>query len=92
MSAISSGATTFFFDFDIFSMSPITTGSPVVDSRARRVSPSALDLDVVGIEPLAALAAVGLVGDHALGEQARERLAHDQHARRRASARVTKRA
>jgi len=38
---MSSGATTFFFDFDIFSMSPMTTGSPVSNIAARRAAPSA---------------------------------------------------
>jgi hypothetical protein len=40
-SKISSGVTVFFFDFDIFSTSPMTIGSPVSFSRARRVLPSA---------------------------------------------------
>lgn len=33
---ISSGSTTFFFDFDIFSIEPISTGSPVARSLAER--------------------------------------------------------
>ena len=40
MSAMSAGATTLRLDFDIFSMSPIVTGSPVDFSRARRLAPS----------------------------------------------------
>ena len=36
---MSSGSTVFFFDFDIFSIEPISTGSPVEASIARRASP-----------------------------------------------------
>ena len=36
------------------------------------------DLDLAGFDPFAGLTAVGLVGDHALGEEAGERLAHRQ--------------
>jgi hypothetical protein len=38
---ISSGSTVLRFDFDIFSIGPITTGSPVVASVALRAPPSA---------------------------------------------------
>ena len=37
---MSSGSTTFFFDFDIFSIAPISTGAPVKVSFALRVLPS----------------------------------------------------
>ena len=37
---MSSGSTVFFFDFDIFSIGPIVTSSPVLTSTARRPLPS----------------------------------------------------
>ncbi len=40
----------------------------------------ALELHLLGLDPLAGLPLVGLVGDHALGEQAGERLFHRQQA------------
>ena len=38
---MSSGSTVLRFDFDIFSIGPISTGSPVAIRVARRSSPSA---------------------------------------------------
>ena len=38
---MSSGSTVLRFDFDIFSMAPITIGSPVAVTLAVRVSPAA---------------------------------------------------
>ncbi len=37
---MSAGATTLRLDFDIFSMSPMISASPLAFSRARRVAPS----------------------------------------------------
>ena len=37
---MSSGSTTFFLDFDIFSIAPISIGSPVSTCTARRFSAS----------------------------------------------------
>ena len=73
---MSSGSTVFFFDFDIFSMEPISTGSPVAASVARRRIAHAFDLDVGRLHPVAALGAIGFVHHHALREQAGERLVH----------------
>ena len=46
---MSSGSMVFFFDFDIFSIGPITTGTPVAVRRARRVSPSVSIVTSAGI-------------------------------------------
>ena len=82
---ISSGSTVFRFDFDIFSMAPISTGSPVAISLARRASPapSMLDLGRLAQSPFGL--AVGLVHHHALGEQAGERLVDAEMAGRASS-------
>ena len=45
---MSSGSTVFFFDFDIFSMAPISSGSPVAASIARRASPVPSILTLAG--------------------------------------------
>ena len=81
---MSSGSTVFFFDFDIFSIAPISIGSPVAASVARRASPMPVDLDAGRLDPVAVLGAVGLVHHHALREQAGERLVDDDMAGRRA--------
>ena len=69
-SMIASGATTFFFDFDIFSDGPMVTGAlvPRVNALPSRFSTSA------GSSQRAVRVLVGLVADHALREQTRERL------------------
>ena len=46
---MSSGSMVFFFDFDIFSIEPISTGSPVATSVARRASPRPSILTSAGI-------------------------------------------
>ena len=71
---ISSGSTVLRFDFDIFSIGPISTSSPVAISAARRVVALRVDLDLGRRRPFAARRAIGLVHHHALGEQAGERL------------------
>ena len=67
---IASGAITFFFDFDIFS------DGPIVDRRVgafeERLAVALLDF--VGRDPVAVRVLIGLVADHALGEQAGEGL------------------
>ena len=68
---ISSGSTTFFFDFDIFSSRADVSGSPVA---AWTTAPSPLERRVGREDPFAGGAAVGLVDHHALREQAGERL------------------
>ena len=70
---ISSGSTVLRFDFDIFSIGPISTSSPVAISVARRASPF-FDFHLRGRGPFAVLPAKGLVHHHALGEQSGERL------------------
>ena len=40
LAMMSSGSTVFFFDFDIFSIGPISIGAPVVPWTARRAPPS----------------------------------------------------
>jgi hypothetical protein len=40
LAMMSSGSTVFFFDFDIFSIEPISIGSPVPLWNARRAPPS----------------------------------------------------
>jgi hypothetical protein len=70
-------------DFDIFSMSPMTRGSPALPWWAAGgpcARPLAVDLDVGRLDPQAVGVLVGLVGDHALREQAGERLGDAQHA------------
>ena len=71
---MSSGSTVLRFDFDIFSIGPISTGSPVAISVARARVARALDLDLGRRDPVAVRGAVGLVHHHALREQAGERL------------------
>ena len=71
---MSSGSTRFFFDFDIFSVAPMTAGVPGDLDGAARLA-LALDAHVSRQQPAAVLGAVGLVRDHALREQRRERLA-----------------
>ena len=58
---MSSGSTVFFFDFDIFSIEPISIGSPVEASVARLASPITFDLDVGRLDPVAVLGAIGFV-------------------------------
>jgi uncharacterized protein YcfJ len=79
-SMISSGSTTFFFDFDIFSTRPI--GRPAGRQRRRAVAvrPSARPPRATATRRLGV--AVGLVADHALGEQAGEGLVQVQVAGR----------
>ncbi len=64
----------FFFDFDIFSIRPATTGRP----RASLQRTGRVALDLLGEEPVAGIVAVGLVAHHALGEQPGKRLAHPE--------------
>ncbi len=71
---MSSGSTVFFFDFDIFSIEPISIGSPVAASVATRRVAHAFDLHIGRLDPVAVFGAIGLVHHHALGEQAGERL------------------
>ena len=70
LARIGSGSTVLRFDLDIFSTRPGVTGWPL--SMWTQSSPSLRDL--VGAEPAAVAGAIGLVGDHALREQALERL------------------
>ena len=67
---IASGAMTFFFDFDIFSNAPISTRLAVPLRKRLAV----VLLDVVGLAAIRRPAVIGLVANHALREQARERL------------------
>ena len=71
---MSSGSTVFFFDFDIFSIEPISTGSPVEASIARRASPIPSILTFAGSIQSPLLAAIGLMHHHALREQPGKRL------------------
>ena len=71
---MSSGSTVFFFDFDIFSIEPISIGSPVDSKRRAARVALAFDLDFGRLDPFAVLCLVGLVHHHALREQAGERL------------------
>ena len=71
---MSSGSTVLRFDFDIFSIEPISTSSPVAVSVARRPLRAGLDLDLGRRRPAAVRLLVGLVHHHALGEHAGERL------------------
>ena len=67
---MSSGSTTFFFDFDIFSIEPIVdrlAGGNLDGAAARRPRPRP---DLGRQQPVAVVATVGLVRDHALREQA----------------------
>ncbi len=78
---MSAGATTLRLDLDIFTGSPITSGWPVAVSSARRVVALARrSAPCSGLEPIAVLPPIGLVSDHALGEEAGERLVHGQEA------------
>ncbi len=72
---MSSGSTRFFFDFDIFSIEPIWAGLPVAISMARRAVAVAFEADLGRQQPAARRRLVGLVRDHALREERRERLA-----------------
>jgi hypothetical protein len=69
-SMIASGATTFFFDFDIFSEGPMVTGALV----PRRTRAAIALVDIGRLQPCAVRVLVGLVANHALREEARERL------------------
>ena len=71
---ISSGSTVLRFDFDIFSIAPISIGSPVASKRRAAAVVGAFDLDLGRRDPRAVLLLVGLVHHHALREQAAERL------------------
>ena len=71
---ISSGSTVFFFDFDIFSIEPISIGAPVSTWKALRAVALRLEAHVGGQHPAAVRVPVGLVHHHALREQAREGL------------------
>ena len=46
---MSSGSTVFFFDFDIFSMAPIVTSSPVVSNTARLPLPPVSTFTSAGV-------------------------------------------
>ena len=70
---MSSGSTTFFFDFDIFSIEPISTGVAVGEQEGAARAVDLLDLDLGRRDP-AFRTLVGLVHHHALREQALERL------------------
>ena len=73
---IASGSTTFFFDFDIFSMPPVVSGSPV----AACTQLPAFEHRLGRQDPFAVRGAEGLVDHHALREQAGERLLERQMA------------
>ena len=73
---MSSGSMVFFFDFDIFSIEPISIASPVVIKRGAARVAEPIDLDIGRLDPVAALGAIGLVHHHALREQAGERFVH----------------
>ena len=89
---MASGATMFFFDFDIFSIEPIVDRlAGARQSAARRASPIRRSY-LAGSTQSPFLVAIGLVADHALGEQAGERLVHADVAESCACARVKKRA
>ena len=88
---MSSGSTVLRFDFDIFSIEPISIASPVEASTARRSLPAPSTLTSAGIDPFAVRGPVGLVHHHALREQARERLLESGMARHAFMARVKKR-
>ena len=62
------------FDFDIFSIGPISIGSPPSSAKARRPSRVAFDAHLGRRDPMSLGVAIGLVDDHALREQAGERL------------------
>jgi hypothetical protein len=49
---MSSGSTVFFFDFDIFSIGPIVTSSPVPVSSARRPLPPVSTVTSAGVTKL----------------------------------------
>ena len=72
LARIGSGSTVLRFDLDIFSTRPRTHRMAAFDSGPNRRRPC----DFVGAEPAAVAGAIGLVGDHALGEQPRERFGH----------------
>ena len=72
---MSSGSTVFCLDFDIFSIgADLALRSPVEIRNARRASPMPSILTLAGQASSPASLAIGLVHDHALGEQAVERL------------------
>jgi hypothetical protein len=64
------------FDFDIFSIGPISTSSPVAAEGWRAAVAAGLDLHLGRRDPAAVGLAIGLVHHHALGEHAGERLVH----------------
>ena len=67
---------TFFFDFDIFSIAPISNRLPfdLQYQRCGNVVDRCPDRDLRRLHPLSIFDLIGLVHDHALGEQAGERL------------------
>ena len=71
---ISSGSMVLRFDFDIFSIGPISIGASPFERE--RAAPAAFGLDAHfrRRDPMARRVAIGLVHHHALGEQAGERL------------------
>ena len=71
---ISSGSTVLRFDFDIFSIGPISIGASPFSANARRPAASRLDAHLGRRHPMPVGVAIGLVHDHALREQAGERL------------------
>ena len=71
---MSSGSTVFFFDFDIFSIEPISIGAPVSTWKARRALPSLSMRTSPASAQAPSRVPVGLVHHHALREQAGERL------------------
>ena len=76
---ISSGSTTLRLDLLIFSIRPTVTGLP---SRPHGARTGADFLDLFGESQLAVRALVGLVADHALGEEAGEGLGDSPGSRR----------
>ena len=71
---MSSGSTVLRFDFDIFSIGPISISTPPSIRMARRPSSPRLHPHLGRRDPLALRMAIGLVDDHALREQAGEGL------------------
>ena len=73
---MSSGSTVLRFDFDIFSIAPIVTSSPVFEQAGAAAVAADLDLHLRRRRIAAVGLPVGLVHHHALGEHAGERLVH----------------
>ena len=71
---MSSGSTVFRFDLDIFSIGPISTGSPLSIADGAPAAGVRFETDLGRRDPLAGHVAIGLMDDHALGEKAGERL------------------